>query len=883
MAETNPLSQYLFKLINTPDLSDDFSKKELLARLEISTRQFKKLLKHLDQYWGLERNSQESWLEFLERAAFEIDTYTHVSQQITQGRVPENIKDLVTKLDAYQKELNQNRAEISSQIETKFSQPEVDRLIIYLKEENDGRLPDQLTEQQIANAKAEITLNDEINRLPDLKITAAENRPEKSQQWAEAVLDMHSQQVEAIVRAGSPESQISQEELNFITTGSLGKISLWRKTIQQKCDNYAEIISQVETVADTATLAQKAVIAEKVQPVIEEYSEVDPELSKEISRDIAGSLMTAKSQNWDLKPGPKTETGVATPQIALAFSNRRINLNKNFPVEKIAKSAFDQLSKMEIKADSIQKINQVSIQANVANHLINKGLSLPAEQTSQSAESMSYGFRIPYRFEPIKEAYQHTHQEKGEEITKPSLLKRLSHIPQDPDQILRVYKESPYQEIYRQIFISHFSQNFTSQELNQEIAVLSQMQSFARTTTARGPVIDMHGIQLEAAQTVINNPLYRTMSPLIKLGKTKLAKKIGQTAIGKGVKTGISKAGSWLAKKAGFSGIKLAGGKAVSGIIATTLGVPSGGASILIWAGLELLKTAGKKLFSGIKGAFTGIASGVSGFFADIFSSGKAEASKQKAGIANRLQKGLYSAGAAIGALISLPLAFNPGPIIVFSFVAFFGVMLLGFLPQHLSTQSRRRPPLGRGDERGVAPSELGIDAIEVDLESCEIPSSNAMLACALEQAFSQCFPEAKITRSNSHQVDECIRRTETLMTMLSEAQISHIVNAINYSANTYTVLQCVGFKRAVEPGLPGCGDAKHFVNAGCNRCRPAEAIEPGINAVFTGGAYGHIAIVLEADALNGLVTLAQAWGGSGQVSITRVPIVSVAEFIDCR
>lgn len=886
--KANPFSKFLLDLLDNPNLSDELGKKDLINTLGIKESDFTKLVDYLEDFFGLKKGPRESWLQFLERAAYEVNGFDNVAEEITEGFDKEkeaNMKVLLENLDEHEKELEKSIQKIRADLR-KYNQSELERYLTALKEKQNGKLPspNEIDKQAIAQVAAEIEIKEQVRKfepLVEIETVDPQTKLEQNQKRFNDILDINRRQVETIVRANEPKVGFSDQELEVISTASLGTNTSWHQPIQQKCDNYAEIIKQIKTVADTKTLAQQAKVAEKVQPVVEKHTNIDPEITKKVSQNIAGSLMTAKSQGWDLKPIPNTEAAVAAPQIALAFESEGIELEEPLAISEIAAAVQEPLSEMGINSQQIRQMNHISVQAGVAKHLNNKGLNLTPVQTNQTVESIGYGFHIPFHTGPIEQAYKQTHQGKGEEVTQPNLLNRLRIIPPQSNQVLQAFHNDPYKQVFKQIFTAHYAQ-MTPKELKGQISLLSQMQSHARTTTVSGPVINLHTIQLNAAQTVIDHPLYQAMSPLVKFSKSKIGQKLGQTAIGKGFKTGINKAGSWLAQKIGIAGIELAGEGAASGTIAAALGVPSGGASLLVWAGWELLKIGAKKIFGGIKKFIKGVGSTISGFFADVFSSGKAETSRQKAGILETLQKGAPAIGAAISSLIALPSAFNVGPIIVTSFIIFFGVTLLGFFPQHLMTQSRQRPPLGRGGE-GVPQAELGIDAIEVDLSTCDIPSANAKTACTLSKAFKQCFSGGEITSSNSHLVEECIRKTEALMTLLSESQIDHIVSSITYSANTYDVLQCVGFKRGVEPGLPGCGDAKDFANNGCNQCRPADSIQPGINAVYTGGAFGHIAIVLETDEENGLVTLAQAWGGSGRVNFTQVPIASVDEFIDCR
>ncbi len=873
--EINPLTQYLKDLIANPELNDDLDKGDFINKIraqqeekgikekdQITKNEFNQLIKRLEQFWGLEKTSKESWLQFFERAIFEIDDYDAVAQEITEGQVPENMQELVKELDTFKKELKQIRQK------TKLELPkESDRFITRLMEKYQGKFPEGISQQEITTVAAEQELEDYVNQTADSPGLQA--RAEQNQQRFERIVKMNKQNIKRIISAQDPQTDLN-EELNFISTTSLGTNTAWHQPIKQKYDNSAEIIGQIEKAADTKTLDQQAKIAEQVEPVLREHidfeaQEVSDQAIESASGDIASSLMTAKAKNWQIETNESSTAGM---QTALSIANQDIELKKPTAMKEIVDAALDPLSNMEINPQAVETINKINIQSNVAQHLTQKGLDLSPKQIAEFSETTSVSFFIPEKTEIINRAF-HSYPENDQGEKEPNLINRLSGIPKQPSRLLKTYQEDEYQSFLKQIFAFNYAKNFTPSELNQEISRLSQMQSYLRTTTERGPIIDSYSLQLDAAQTVINHPLYKTVSPLVRIGKSKIINKLGQTAVGQGIKTGLNKAGSWMAQQAAKAGIKLAGEGAVSGTIAAALGI-------------ELLKIGAKKLFGGVKKFFKGIGSAVGGFFGDIFSSSKAEATRQKAGILETLQKGGPLVGAAITSLLTIPSALNIGPIIITSFIIFFGFMLLGFFPQHLMTQSRRRPPLGRGGE-GVAQGELGIDTIEVDLSTCDIPDANAKKGCTLTQAFNQCFSEGKITSSNTHLVEDCIRKTEALMTILSESEIRHIVDSISYSANTYSVLQCVGFKRAVEPGLPGCGDAKDFINAGCNRCRSVDTIQPGVNAVFTGGTFGHIAIVVKTDPENGLITVSQAWGGSGRVNFTQIPAASVAEFIDCR
>ncbi len=203
-----------------------------------------------------------------------------------------------------------------------------------------------------------------------------------------------------------------------------------------------------------------------------------------------------------------------------------------------------------------------------------------------------------------------------------------------------------------------------------------------------------------------------------------------------------------------------------------------------------------------------------------------------------------------------------------------------------------KTPPIGRGGGVGVTMEEFGLENIEVadiDMSQCLGLSGSAQRACVVTLVIQNCnATQGEVTAGNVSAVQGCFEEAmaddDEINNILS-GQVNHIVNAFTTSATTYNVLQCVGYKIGVEPALPGCGDAKYYHPDGCGNCTTIspDNIQSGDNAVWNTGKFGHIAIVIDVDQENSLVYLSQAWGGSGTINFTKQPIIEPTSYINCR
>jgi hypothetical protein len=115
-------------------------------------------------------------------------------------------------------------------------------------------------------------------------------------------------------------------------------------------------------------------------------------------------------------------------------------------------------------------------------------------------------------------------------------------------------------------------------------------------------------------------------------------------------------------------------------------------------------------------------------------------------------------------------------------------------------------------------------------------------------------------------------------------------VNLSCESAENFETLQCVGYKKAVEPNFPGGHNACWFANSSNQVPKQIDSVQVGDNAVWGSdccdqcdlgnlGCCGHIGIITkiepgqEGDVPYIYVTSAQ--GGTGNVNTIKVPLTN--------
>jgi len=393
------------------------------------------------------------------------------------------------------------------------------------------------------------------------------------------------------------------------------------------------------------------------------------------------------------------------------------------------------------------------------------------------------------------------------------------------------------------------------------------------------------------------SPVYFVISPVVQKvqewGESWLVQKIAQTQLGKAIKKGgqkiAEKFAEWSVEKLARKGIELGGKKLLEVLVkegaqaalATALNVP-GWAVWLIIKGAQLAWGAVKWLSKKI--GLTKLIRKT----ADFLSFGLAKKVRDliaKIPVLNWFKDIL---GFASDFIVSLTVAGSTvaiSAVLLPVFLITFGSLLFS---SWINQQKNLvlAPPVGRGSEMGIPESEIEeIFPFETDISYCQKLSGPAQLACVLKFVIADCPNiNGAVTSSNMRFLEPCLLASETLKQFADETRVRQIAQIMKNSARKFTYLQCVGFKQAVEPNLPGCGDAKNFSPDGCGHCRqiPTDEVQTGDNAVWTSGAYGHIAIVIgfpENDPDK--VITAQAWGGSGKINFRSFTKAS-AVYIRC-
>jgi len=417
------------------------------------------------------------------------------------------------------------------------------------------------------------------------------------------------------------------------------------------------------------------------------------------------------------------------------------------------------------------------------------------------------------------------------------------------------------------------------------------------------------------AEQVYNSHLYRVahnlkdvFSPATNFFKNKLFKKLGQTAIGKGVKTLWNKGksfvqekifepiGKWVFEKIGQQvlekGTEFAVGEGATAAIATFLGVPTAGVSVALWVGWEALKAGYSLIKRGLKAVGIDPVKMSERFAESISALGitpKISRLIEKVGILPDIVKDILRFTVNVfGSLTEdIGLGIAIAPIIVGIFIVLFAFKL-----QKNMINRTKTPPITEYGGEGVPypGGEINVTDVDVDPSQCDSYSGSIKNVCIATAYLQACFPSGINSGNmglNGENVNQCLQKN----TELPQSVINHMVSEIKISAGSYTYLQCVGYKRAMEPALPGgVGDAKNYVGH-CEHVYSEgqvndelDKIKAGDNAVWVSGAFGHIAIIIDplpSDSEH--VLTAQAWGGKGNVNFTTTSIASITEIIRCN
>lgn len=817
--EDNPLAHAFYEL--AAQVSSAANKQEL-ENLGLTEANLNQIFEDLKNLFGLEKGEGENLYQFFDRVwQFIYANFPQTGKAFNQGIVPQNLPELISALERREAVINQIRENLGKVLE-KYGLP-----------------------------------------------------PTEVSQWINHLLEIRAGQIET--KAG--EIELSPQEKQALAQASFQGEKPFKKKLAQTVLPQ-EIKEELAGIPRTNPyFAATATLAHQITHPPSEVAEITPpsitNLPPSQSFQTASSLMPFA---WVATQTPESAIPFVASNLALNLAAYEIilsgsegeNLVKN--ILPIATPVWEKVAQDFTPAE-VQAWTQEDVQQAVTGYFLGIGLDPGDSVVTQVIEIAARHFSTPPSIFTRAVATTSLPEE-------PAISETTASLPPKPNNFFTTLY--PIQGSLPWLY---------------NRALVSQMPGLETTTASWGDFRNYPGYTTDPLITYLDS-LYRPQEdgigyqisretlykfsqifrPLVELGKKKIFQKLAQTAIGQAVRKGVEKAALALAKKLALDVVKGTAIKGGTAAVAAILGIPTGGASILIWLAIEL----GAKLLSKLKQLLkTGVA------LLDKISFGLLSDVRNwiKENIGEFAAKAFDFLSLALAPILAPLTMVAVTPILIFALVAIFGVLLFMSF-RHQQTLLTLTPPLGRGGE-GITQEQFGTNLIEItniDMGQCQSLSGAAQRACALTLVFKECSLGGFINAGNTDSIEDCIRGNDYLMSILNEDMIQRIVSTLTRSASLYQVLQCVGFKAAVEPALPGCGDAKNFINGGCGHCQeisPAN-IQSGDNAVWTWEPYGHIAIIIGINQESGLITVAQAWGGSGRINFTQVNIVGVAEFIRC-
>jgi len=874
----NPTTEYFFNLSSQVV---GLKSKQELAAIGLTEEKLNKLKEAL-KLFGLRQQDGESLSDFFHRvSAFFYYQFPQIGKTLTQGVVPTNLDQMVQDLE--------KRKAIIAEIKEK------------------GQI-DKLLERYQLN-KNEV--NQAINRLIEIRTEKV-----KTALAAEGVTTTPIAEIEKIAVT----SLQKKPNIEVSLADTAVPVSV-KKKLKTRIANF--VSSNRYTAATVAVTSQLA----SPPPEIEEQLPKEIRtLPKEIRARIAGKIAPALvSHAHQMADSPETVIRTVTPLVAIALDDEGIKLPNESghllvlklisPATPIAKTIAQDFTPSELIEQGKKAIEPI-----ITSHFIRLGLDPTGKTVGPVITIISQNLATT----PSYLARSLTVVNLTKELT---ISETSSSLPENPinffHSIIPDQRTNPIAYLYSQATISQ-AHPFG---LNNKITEWSSFAKGHGKSIGSDPMLfyydhlyrsDEQGIAYQVSQ----QPLYILKSlgrpvikPLVDLGKKKVFQKIARSGLGKAVKKGVEKVAMTVAKKLALETGKEVAIKGGAGAIAAALGIPTGGVSLLIWATIEVVTKVVRVVFSKLKKLFKQVSRALDVITLGLTSDIRNWIRNNLGNLPAKLFDFAKVPAAFLASLIAAPLAIAIGPMLIFVFIITFASLF--FFNYHSNRYTAAlRPPLG-GQDFGMGITEEGLSAdigpimpFEADITYCKnIGQPASKLACVLMVVISDnnCPTiNGAITNKNSRDLEACLLASENLKQIISDDKIRQIATRLAFSANTYEFLQCVGFKAAVEPNLPGLGDAYNFTNIAkisryCNVISNPNSlniagIRIGDNAAWGPGkncggetcakniaCCGHIGIVVgfPKDDPNGII-IAQAWGDTGIINFRKYPIAS-ATYIRCH
>lgn len=677
--------------------------------------------------------------------------------------------------------------------------------------------------------------------------------------------------------------------------------------------------------ADASFLATRRVVAEEIRPVL--TSAIKTPLSEagkqKLAEDVATVMIAAKSRGLTSKD---LAINQAAPQVALVLAAKRVELKQPLSFSRLtsatepASSKIDSPKKTVYGYSVLSEIDQSRRRLGIGSvfdsetriqleqYLKNQGINTKSEAVQKGI--MAASFLITQQ-ETI--ASKEAITGPAGEVSSPLVGIK---IPENPADLLHQFNlldpSQPQPGLNFSIKVATMAPN-ELEALQEHLGGL--IEHIGGETVSRNPIFSNIQNQYNIIEAVYNNPLYQMASPVIQwaagFAKSEIVQRIAKTGFGKAVKKTGEKIINWGinqiakgvvvegGKRLAMEGVKKAAQaiaiKGTAATVAAALGVPTGGLSLLIWAGIELLQM-GFKMFKKVTGAFGKLArmTGIPQAISELANSATFGLPND---IMNQLRKIPLIGNAMARGFSRLVSGITTTTIVVGTpiLVAMIAVFGLLFIMQGRAKRMVSTLVIG-GRGGGWIPGEgFPPNIIEepIDDTDCQTLTGNARKACLVILVSQSCTPGG-VNSSNVNTLRECVlnrAQGEQLRNEFSASEIDDMLDMFEYSTTVTraTYLQCVGFKRGIEPVLPDAGNGLHFADADlispCYTINPDE-VQSGDNAVWTHASYGHIAMVLDenypSDVYEWAMLVAQAWGETGRINATVVPATNINQFIRC-
>ncbi len=928
----NSLSDFLFALAEQlADLPAEANQDQLAQQLGISSEEWQKLIQLLQDIFALEPEEGETWAHFFQRLAYLIH---QEGPSVDQSLVPTNLKALIRDLEAYQAQIAQAHQSAQEQLQKLIAaatdhwppfpppaQIKPQQLLLTALSLPPSEAQKQI-EEQLGSAKAsqlsiqkatQIAIAQRLASHPSFQPSS----PQKALKQAQSILDDQNQQLQDLGLTPSQAATV----LHHLWTQPQDQLIQWLNS--QSREIKTKLTPFIQAQPPELVIATE-LVAQQIMPQLEQS--VAPETNQQTIHQVAheiGRLMINRSAQG-LKPSESAFSASLADPVGLILEQHQLTLKQPLSLDQLAAQAEPVLNSLPpLKPEVVESAARAAVELALRQYFQAHQLQFPETPVSETTAHPPDSIQLIARFwtQPLSPAARHALNhpaplppdsrssqawptpitKQATKLTLPAQLARflpgsdpvqsLAPLHRHPSflvaQMNQLLKNPDSARLWVQI---HLPQPQPGQASPPFLIFLQQQQFWIQRLTQSSGYRSLQRLtQLHHSLTQIWHPLTQIWQPIQNRLSSfhPLINRIShhlprpwQPFKQQLTQRIINKLGQKLAQ----AFVEKAGEKFGLTALAVALGLPTQGLSLGVLALIEGVKKVGQTVTNFLK----------------------------KIGVDQLVTKinHLFSLGLAryLNPLIDKTLFFLPQFVrqwtkwlaalfepaaetvpLALLFAALFGFLFLGAQFFAIDNFSLAPPR----DERGGGPQGIGESEIPIQLkkvtldpEQCQGLPGTTQGSCLLTAILEQCLSGEGVVNFNVETViNQCLAKYQNELEQAG-LDYNHAISEIRFSAQAFVQLQCVGYKRALEPNLPRCGNAKDFVNCQLGpRCRYVEPsqVQPGDNAIWDWAPYGHIAMVISVDQEQKRILVAQAWGDSGRVNFREFGIATVERFIRCQ